>query len=298
MPRIYKKYARRPRKVARRPRKARLAPARKRVDKKQNAAIRTLARDVKKLKAAPEVKVNPYQSVNAHAAGYITSGNVSGSTAPTVLTPGTTSSDISVGTLSVDRIGEKINIKSWYFWCRFQAKQNQFNSITYSYPIDFRIIVARPIARSPIDTTTPDYATFSTLFVYNSTTAVATIAPNNDYFRFRLPVQTNEWKVAYDKVHRIMPLTNPSTTGLSGATIEKWSLMRGVKSHVDLKLDLKKLIGSKLKYTTSNQPDNFKQWFVFHMAIPAGHDSTFDSTYIGTSFLEYQFIERMKFTDT
>lgn len=271
----------------------------KNVDIKQNMALSQLKKDVRKLKKAPEVKEAPYQSSNAHGAGYLTSGTASLSLAPTVLSPGLLVNDIGAGTLLVDRIGDKINVKSWYNLMRFQIKQSQFNSSTYAYPVDVRIIIARcPTSTVQSVTTAPSFSVFSTLFKYDSLSANQTSAPTNDYLRFRLPINKADWKVAYDKVHRLMPLTLTSTTGLGGATVEKWALMQGVKSHVDVKFDLKKHVSSIMKYTTAAQPDNYKQWFVFHLAIPAGHDSAYDSTTPGTSFLEYQFIERLKYTDS
>jgi hypothetical protein len=279
--------------------KKKLPKATKSVDIRQNAVIKELKKDVNKLKGTVEVKEAPYSDSKAYAQGYIISGNITSSDAPTVLTPGRLIEQIGNGTLSMDRIGDKINIRSWYSKMRFQMLQSQFNSNVWAYPVDVRIIIARCITSSvPTLVTAPTYSVFSTLLKYDTASANQTSAPNNDFVRFNLPINTDDWKVAYDKKHRLLPLTLASTTGLAYPTAEKWAMMKGVKSHVDVVFDMKKHIGKVMKYTTASQADNYKQYFVFHIAIPSGVDTSYTTTSAGTSFLYYQTTERLKYTDS
>jgi hypothetical protein len=279
--------------------KPRIPKASKKVDIAQNAVLKSIKKDVRMLKGETEIKQASFQSSNAYGMGYITSGDSASSSAPSCMTPGRLIEDVGSGYEGFDRVGSKINIKSWYQKIRFQVKQSQFGSGAYAYPVDARIIIARCKSQSvPTSTTAPSFSIFNTLFRYDTASAYATSPPNNDFLRYNLPINTADWQVVYDKKHRLLPLTLVATTGLSTATTEKWSMMAGVKSHVDITFNCKKHIGKVMKWTTGAQPDNYKQFFVFHLAVPAGHDTAWKNTTAGVSFLEYQFIERLKYTDS
>jgi hypothetical protein len=297
MPRIYRKYARRPRKMARRPKKTRLAPARKKVDKKQNTAIRKLLKDVRKLKSDEEVKMNPLSTTDASGISTLYSSGTS-TTAPVCLTLGSVAADINAGITSTDRIGDVINVRSWYHHLRISMLQAQFGTTTFTLPIRTRIIIARPVDRDAGLITDPTVTEMATLLHFGTTTAYSTTYPENTYQKFNLPINKVRWRVLYDKQHVINPLTAASEGVPTSSTWYSSSLQPKVTQELNLVINLKKHIAKKLKYSTTIFPDNFKAWFLFHMAVPTGYNSSMQTGGLGFTSLAIQDWQRLKYTDS
>jgi hypothetical protein len=271
---------------------------RKPVDKKQNFAIKKIAKDVSKLKAKAEVKHAPFDVSDAHEVQNCTSGQSTSSIPPTFYCLGDIVRSVGNGTIASDRVGSKINVVRWnqYFRLSFQSNANQFGMTGYSQPMRVRVIIARMKNVDPTLTTSPTYTQISTLLKYDNTASQANVAPANTYACMELPINTSQWAVAYDKQHYMQP-------GIAGTdktvnTWEKWSLHRGVKNELFLKMNMKKIVGKVIKFDTASSPSNMKYWFLFHIAVPTGYTNTYLNTESGLSTMNVNSWQRLSYTDS
>lgn len=278
-------------------RKTRLPFARKPVDKGQNRVIAKVVKDVNKLKARPEVKHAPFDVSDAHEVQTITSGQSGSSIAPTFYCLGDLVRSVSNGSIASDRVGSKINVVRWFQTIRLTMPQTIFGMTAYSQPAKVRVIIARMKNVDPTLTTSPTFTQISTLLRYDNTASQANIGPSNTYAAMELPINTAQWAVAYDKKHFVQP-TLAASTDASGGTWQEWSLHQGVKSEINIRMNMKKIVGKVIKFDTASSPSNMKYWFVFHIAVPTGYRASNLATECGLSTMYVESVQRMSYTDS